>query len=88
MSHITDVNIACDAALDQDINQEIGFLGEGIPNDEYMMEIYGICPVCRGSGETIDPDGPGMESCYNPNCFNGNLKQEDTLMATVGKENK
>ena len=25
---ITDINIACDAALDQDVNQEIGFLGE------------------------------------------------------------
>ena len=25
---LTDINIACDAALDQDVNQEIGFLGE------------------------------------------------------------
>lgn len=25
---ITDINIACDAALDQDVIQEIGFLGE------------------------------------------------------------
>lgn len=25
---ITDVNIACDAALDQEVSQEIGFLGE------------------------------------------------------------
>lgn len=25
---LSDINIACDAALDQDISQEIGFLGE------------------------------------------------------------
>ena len=28
MSTISDINIACDAALDQDVSQEIGFLGE------------------------------------------------------------
>lgn len=104
---ITDVNIACDAALDQDVSQEIGFLGEermdffqyeeqkdslviettpkptyvyrreNVPSDEEMMEIYGLCPVCRGSGETINPDGPGMEQCYNPDCFNGELRKVD-----------
>ena len=104
---LTDINIACDAALDQDINQEIGFLGEeridffqyeeqkdslviettpkptyvyrreNVPSDEEMMEIYGLCPVCRGSGETINPDGPGMEQCYNPDCFNGELRKVD-----------
>ena len=30
-SNITDINIACDAALDQDVSQEIGFLGEMDP---------------------------------------------------------
>ncbi len=70
----SDINIACDAALDQDVSQEILFLGDGSPTDEEMMEIYNICPVCRGSGQTINPDGPGMEQCHNPDCFNGTLR--------------
>lgn len=108
---ITDIEIACDACLDEtilsDVNQEVGFLGEekmdffqyeeqkdslviettpkptyvyrreNVPSDEEMMEIYGLCPVCRGSGETINPDGPGMEQCYNPDCFNGELRKVD-----------
>lgn len=56
---ITDVNIACDAALDQDVSQEIGFLGEEdfkakLEHEELMdqlaREAYGVCEQCNGTG--------------------------------------
>ena len=60
---ISDINIACDAALDQDTNQEIGFLGEQdrISYLEYEeqrdileREYYGVCECCNGTGQYMD----------------------------------
>lgn len=86
MSNITDVNIACDAALDQDISQEIGFLGEEFSQakfeheelmDQMAREWYGICECCNGTGHYMDCDP--HKSRYVPcnNCNGtGNIKGE------------
>ena len=62
---ITDIPIACDAALDQDLNQEIGFLGEQEridffsyeeERDRLEREFFGVCECCNGTGFLKDPD--------------------------------
>ena len=56
---ISDINIACDSALDQDVNQEIGFLGEqdriSFMEYEEMLEqgtreAHGVCECYNGTG--------------------------------------
>ncbi len=65
MSLISDINIACDVALDQDVSQEIGFLGEEdfkakLEHEELMdqlaREAYGVCEQCNGTGQYMDCD--------------------------------
>ena len=41
-------------------------------DNKYYLH-YGLCPQCKGSGEVIDAGGFGMESCFNPDCLNGEL---------------
>lgn len=62
---ISDINIACDAALDQDVSQEIGFLGEqdrisfmeyDEQRDKLEREYYGVCENCNGTGQYMDCD--------------------------------
>ena len=75
---ITDIEISCDAALDQDIIQEIGFLGEQEridffsyeeERDRLEREFFGVCECCNGTGQYWDCD-PGRSRkvpCENCN---------------------
>lgn len=74
---ISDINIACDAALDQDINQEIGFLGEQDKisfmeyeeqRDTLEREFYGICECCNGTGRYWDCDPHNSRKVPCDNC--------------------
>lgn len=75
---ITDIQISCDAALDQDVNQEIGFLGEEnfkikmyqeMLMDQGAREAAGVCECCNGTGSYWDcgPHNSRRESCENCN---------------------
>ena len=84
MAYTNDINIAYNATLDQDISQEIGFLGEDdfkakMEHEELMdqmaREYYGVCECCNGTGQYIECDP--HKSRYVPcdNCFGtGNIK--------------
>ena len=62
---ISNINIVCDAALDQDVNQEIGFLGE----DEWKAKLdyknMNICSSCNNT-KIVESNIPmeGNEECY------------------------
>ena len=75
---ISDINIACDAALDQDTNQEIGFLGEDEwkakmeydnMEEQAEREYYGVCECCNGTGQYMDcnPHSSRYVACENCN---------------------
>ena len=62
---ITDMEISCDAILDQEVNQEIGFLGEQErmdffhyeeERDKLEREAFGVRECCNGTGQYWDCD--------------------------------
>ena len=74
---ISDINIACDDALDQDVNQEIGFLGEQDrisyleyeeQRDTLEREFYGVYECCNGSGQYMDCDPHNSRYAPCDNC--------------------
>ena len=74
---LSDINIACDAALDQDINQEIGFLGEQErmdffqyeeERDKLEREAFGVCNCCNGTGQYMDCDPHSSRYVPCDNC--------------------
>ena len=63
---LSNINIACDAALDQDVSQEIGFLGEEkMDFFNYEEQKDFLCPNCKDTG-LVDSGIPmeGNEECY------------------------
>ena len=86
---IYDINIACDAALDQDINQEIGFLGEQErisfieyeeQRDTLEREFYDIYDSCNGTGYLDNKENKP----HCPNCKDTKLVESSIPM--VGEE--
>ena len=84
---LSDINIACDAALDQDINQEIGFLGEQErmdffqyeeERDKLEREAFGVCDNCNGTGFLKE------DSSMCPKCNDTKLVESNIPM--VGNE--
>ena len=75
---LSDINIACDAALDQDINQEIGlYLGEQDKisfieyeeqRDTLEREAFGVCECCNGTGQYMDCDPHSSRYVPCDNC--------------------
>lgn len=74
---ISNNDIACNTSLDQDINQEIGFLGEQDrisfmeyeeQRDIFEREFYGICECCNGTGQYWDCDPHNSRKVPCDNC--------------------
>lgn len=94
---ISNVNIACDAALDQDVNQEIGFLGEQDKisyleyeeqRDQLERELYGICECCNGTGQYMDYNPHSSRYVPCDNCNGTGYLKEDTSICPRCNDNK
>ena len=63
---LSNINIACDTTLDQDVGQEIGFLGEEkLDFFNYEEQKDFLCPNCKDTG-LVNSGIPmeGNEECY------------------------